>query len=157
MEAISSTPLVADQVYYGLPERFIEMRNLYVDSSPYNKLEYRTPEQLIIEYPTTTSELAAYTITDGQIKLNAPATSGNLMMSYWRRFEFLTEAAPTGYYTSEAPDVLLHTALIQAEQYVVDPEKIQIWREQANIEVQGLNRLAVDQRYGGDTLQVRLG
>lgn len=161
MENAATIPLVFGQIEYDLPDRMTEMRNIYVDTNPLTKLEYRTPEQLIIEYPRPgVGRLVAYTIVNGKIKLNAtggddPVTPNNLVISHWAALTPLSDINPTNWLTTDAPDMLLYGALIASEMYLGSDERMPMWRTAFKEIMASINRREDRKRYSGDSLEIR--
>ena len=125
------TSLVSGQAYYALPSDFIECRNVQINSNPVNVLSYRTPEQLDTEYPnqTSTSTPKVFTIIGPEIQLApTPSSTNTLEITYFQRLSPLSTGNPTNWLTSNAPDLLLYGALIEAEAYLVNDPRIQLWK-----------------------------
>ena len=163
METIASTPMYVDQQYYSFPARFIELRNIYINTNPLTKLVYLTPEQLITEFPNGNSPPTAYTLVDGQIKLNygsTPAsglTGNNLIISYYRKFDPLSDDNPTNWLTENASGLLLYGSLVAAEMYVVDDKRMPMWKQEYAQILSELNVQADKARHSGGALRVRQG
>ncbi len=158
MEYIASTPIVTGQVYYALPSLLIELRNLYLASGTNTtKLVYRTPEQLITEFPNQESECSAYTIVDGQIKLNSTSGSNavSLAISYWRQFDPLSESNETNWLITDSPDIILYGALLAAEGYIKDDKRLPVWKTQYAEEIALTNIREDKLRHSGSHLAVR--
>jgi len=156
METIASTSLVSGQLYYALPDRCIELRNLYISGTPNTKLAYRTPEQLMEEEASQTGEDPnTYTIVDGQIKLGVAPTGGTLITSFWRRFSYLSDTNTTNWYLTDAPDLILFGALVQSEAFVGNDPRMPLWKTQYE---EGLAEIASAEdrkRFSGGSLVVQ--
>lgn len=160
MEARVETPLVGQ--LFDLPPRLLELRDIWIDSVPIKKLTYRTPQQLKVEYGyAQNGPVEAYTIVDGLIKLNAVAEAEteedapDLVLSIYQGFEPLSATNPTNWLITDASDLLLYGALLEAEAFVVDERKIVIWREGFTSTMKELNRMEDRKRFSGDALQMR--
>jgi len=161
MEEISSTPLSTVSRYYDLPARFISARNVYIDTDPNTKLGYVTPEQMSLSSSSNGSpnNFASYTITDGKFKLDgiSNSTSNNLVVSYYRKFVELetTGNSSTNWILENAYALFLYGAILQAEIYLYNDERIPVVRSEFERIIAELNFQAEEGRYSGSALAIR--
>lgn len=116
--------------YYTLPTDFLSARNVQLNTNPVRRLKYFTPEQLDYEYPSTSvGATKAFTIIGEQIQLKpVPNSANTLEIAYFKKLAALSDSNTTNWLTSNAPDLLLYGALIEAEAYLVDDPRIGIWK-----------------------------
>lgn len=159
MEEISSTPLSTVSRYYDLPARFLEARNIYIDTTPNTKLGYVTPEQMSLTVGSNRSprKFKQYTIVDGKIKLDAVSnsTDNNLVLSYFRKLPELTTGDSTNWILQNAYALFLYGAILQAEIYLYNDERISVIRSEFERIILELNDQAEKGRYSGDPLRIR--
>lgn len=157
METRSTANTVAGTQYYNLPTNFLEARNVQLNTNPITTLVYRTPEQLDEEYPyTTAGQPCAFTIIGTQMQLR-PVPNGvyQIEYTYFKRFTALA-TTPTNWLTSNAPDLLLYGALIEAESYLVNDPRIAIWKAQYEQAIDEWNMSSAKGRHSGSHLEIRI-
>ena len=159
IEQRSTTPLVSGQEYYSLPTDFLETRNVQINSNPVNVLNYRTPQQTDKEYPYSTSGTpCVFTIIGLEIQLKPiPSSTNNLEIIYFAKLAALSDTNPTNWLTANAPDLLLYGALMEAEAFLVNDPRIEVWGlafERAMVE---WNMQEQKGRYSGSHLEARTG
>lgn len=160
MEVISHEKLATSKNYFGLPDRFIAARNIYLNTNPEKKLTYLTPEQLTLEVAPSGELPTSYTIIDGKIKTNATVAldSGittELYISYYRGYPKLVNNADTNWVIQNAYDLALYLSIIGAEFYIINDERLPLVKQLAEEAITELNDAADEGRYSGDTLRIR--
>lgn len=158
-EERATTPMVAGQEYYALPTDFLYQRNVQINTNPLTVLKYMSPEQLDHEYPSTGTGLPkAYTIIGNEIQLKpVPDSANNLEIAYFQKLSALSDTNTTNWTLTNAPDLLLYGALIEAEAYLVNDPRIGIWKAAFDEGLQQLNNLDMRARYSGSHLEIRTG
>lgn len=77
---------------------------------------------------SVTGEPRYYSVSNNAISL-APANSGvTFTMVYRRRIPALTAAAPSNWLLVRAPDVYFYAALLQAEAFLAEDDRIPLWK-----------------------------
>jgi hypothetical protein len=157
VEERSTTPLVSGQQYYALPSDFLQARNVQINTNPLNVLTYRTPEELDKEYPSDTSGTpAAFTIIGEEIQLKPIPSSGDTMeIAYFKRLPALSDSNTTNWLTANAPDLLLYGSLIEAEAFLVNDPRIELWRGAFNEAIDAWDAQEYKGRYSGSHLEIR--
>ena len=159
VEERSTTPLVAAQEYYSLPTDFLEARNVQINTNPVNVLTYRTPEQLDKEYSSTTSGTPrSYTIIGEEIQLKPiPGSTDTMEIAYIKKLSALSDSNTTNWLTTNAPDLLLYGALIEAEAYLINGPRIAIWKGAFDESMTEWNKQEDRGRFSGSHLEIRTG
>ena len=154
IEERSTTPLVPGQEYYSLPTDFLTARSVKINSSPVRVLQYKTPAQLSEIYPNSTSgESKHYTIIGEEIQLKpAPSSTSTLEVAYFTRLPALSDTNTTNWLTSNAPDLLLYGSLIEAEAYLIDDQRIAIWKGAFDESINEWNKQEDIARFSGHAL-----
>ena len=153
----STTLLVSGQQYYTLPTDFLQTRNVQITTNPIKTLVYRTPEQIDVEYPSTSSGTpVAFTIIGDEIQLRpVPSSTDTLEIAYFARPAALSDSNTTNWVITNAPDLLLYGSLIEAEGFLVNDERIGIWKSLYENAMRELNTQEFNGRYSGSHLEVR--
>ena len=157
LEERSTTPMIGGQEYYSLPDDFLQARNVQINTNPVNVLTYRTPEQLDKEYAyTTTGTPVAYSIIGNEIQLKPiPGSTDKLEISYFLKLPALSDSNTTNWIMTNAPDLLLYGSLIEAEAFLVDDDRIAIWKGAFDEAMQEWNRQDNKGRFSGSHLEIR--
>lgn len=120
--------------YIPLPDDFVELRDIQVQSSPRRQLQYVTPEYAdLVTADGATGEPSYYTLVGNQLRLvPAPASADDVRISYWKRIPALDGTTATNWLLSEWPDAYLWGSVLQARAYLPDEQRAayveQSWR-----------------------------
>ncbi len=143
--------------YILLPDDFLEMRNVQLNTSPKQKLEYVTPEHLDGIYAgNTTGEPRVYTIIGAELQLGpAPDDTYEIEIAYMYKLPALSATNTTNWFLEYAPDIYLYGALIEAEPFLANDERVMLWKQLFDESVMLLNEQDDRGRYSGSALVVR--
>ena len=155
----TSITTVAGTEYYTLPTDFLEARNVQMNTNPIRVLRYMTPEQMDLEYPSnTTGVTTSFSIIGEEIQLKPiPDTAATLEIAYYARLAPLSGTNTTNWLTNNAPDLLLYAALIEAEAYLVNDPRVQIWKSAFDLAITEWNLQDQRGRHSGSHLEIRTG
>jgi hypothetical protein len=120
---------VADQEYYSLPDNYIAMRNIQLNTDPKTPLEYLTPEQMDRVYAgSNKGKPKAYSIMVNDIQLR-PTPDGvyQIELLYYKHVNPLSDSNATNEILDNHPDIYLYGALVEAEPYLQNDKRIQTW------------------------------
>lgn len=128
-----SQSTVSDQ-YISLPDGFLEMRNLRIETSRgWKSLRAMSPEQ-IDENRTdfnggNTGEPMGYTLNPSDaIELTpAPDQSYTVEMTFYQKIEPLSDTNTTNWMLENNPDLYLFGALLQSAPYLKEDERLGTW------------------------------
>jgi hypothetical protein len=112
-----------------LPIDFLQLRDLFLETNPVRSLEYVTPSVFSRNGRVTESGLPMYyTIIANEFKL-APVPDGDysMRMLYYAAPEYLTSTNPSNVFLATCPDLLLYGSLVEAEPYLMNDGRIQLW------------------------------
>jgi len=161
MEVRSTMVTTADQQYFQLPGGYIQMRNMQLNTNPTTPLEYITPEMMDRLYGSTTSgKPRAYTLIGDEIQLAPiPDSTYTVEMAFYEKFTPLGDGSSgtvtNNWLTANAPDVLLYGALMEAEPFIKNDERIPVWLNGYNNAVNKLQQQDQRDRHSGSALRVR--
>ena len=128
LKSATTTMTGGDQTV-ALPTDFLELRDLFVETNPIRDLQYVTPSVFSRNGRVTESGLPVfYTIIASEFKF-APVPDGNytLQVHYYARPELLSDSNPSNVFLANCPDLLLYGALIEAEPFLMNDARIQLW------------------------------
>jgi hypothetical protein len=161
MEVRSIMYTTSGQKYFNLPGGYIQMRNIQLNTNPTQPLEYITPEMLDRLYGSnTTGKPKAYTLIGDEIQLSPiPDSAYELEMAFYEKFTALGDGTSgtvtTNYLTKNAPDVLLYGALMEAEPFIKNDERIPVWLNGYSNAIDKLQKADQRDRHSGSAMRVR--
>jgi len=156
MENKYTASTAAAQRNYALPTGYIQMRNFQVNSSPITPLQYVTPEMYDRLYGSTGSGTPQfYTIIAGELQLGPiPGSVMTLEMLFYKKITALSVSNPTETMLTDNPDVYLYGALVEAEPFIMNDERVQLWHQGFQQAVSDLQEQDNKDRHSGSALRV---
>ena len=129
METRVTANTIADTEYYSLPDNFVAMRNIQLNTDPKTALEYLTPEQMDrVREGSNTGKPKAYSIIGNNFQLRPiPDAVYEIEMLYYKYFTALSDSNTTNDMLTYHPDLYLYGALVEAEPYLQNDKRIQTW------------------------------
>ena len=115
--------------YYTLPDNFVAMRNIQLNTDPKTALEYLTPEQMDrVRGGSTTGKPKAYSIIGNTFQLRPiPDSVYEIEMLYYKYFTGLSDSNTTNDMLTYHPDAYLYAVLLEAEPYLQNDKRVQLW------------------------------
>ena len=129
METRVTANTVADTEYYNLPDNFVAMRNIQLNTDPKTALEYLTPEQMDRVYAgSIKGKPKAFSIIGNDLQLR-PTPDGvyQIELLYHKYAQPLSDSNQSNEILANHPDVYLYGALVEAEPYLQNDKRIQTW------------------------------
>jgi hypothetical protein len=128
LKSATTTTTGGDQTV-ALPSDFLQLRDLFVETNPIRAVEYVTPSVFSRNGRVTESGLPVfYTIIASEFKFApVPDTDYTLQILYYSNPPFLTGTNPSNVFLANCPDLLLYGALVEAEPYLMNDARIQLW------------------------------
>jgi hypothetical protein len=153
MQKRVSTATTASDAFIDLPSDFLEMVQFFVDGNPNTILDYVNPTEIELNNLRDSSGTPQqYTIMGNEIKLNPiPDSTYTLKLSYFGKIPTLSDSNTTNYILSNYPQVYLYGALVEAQPYIINDERLPTWLTLYNEAVQLINRDDEQGRYSGRT------
>lgn len=120
-----------------LPNDWLEHVSVTVvnDGTIYRPLTYVTNEEFNrLRHQNLTGSFRYYTIQEDNIALLPAMSSGtvSLEMFYYGKIPALSDSNTTNWLLTRAPDLYLYGALVAAEMYLANDERLPVWL--ANVE-----------------------
>jgi hypothetical protein len=127
MLKLSYTAMTGSTV--GLPNDFLEMRNLYLETNPEQPLTYQTPSIFTRDGKAQESgQPQNYTILSNEIQVSpAPNGTFNVYMLYYAAPAFLSDSNTSNVFMAQCPDLLLYGSLVEAEPYLMNDNRLGVW------------------------------
>lgn len=142
----------------ALPTDFLELRDLFVSTNPVRDLQYVTPSVFSRNGRVTESGLMVYyTIIASELKFApVPDTNYTLEILYYAAPAYLTDTNPSNEFVAQCPDLLLYGALIEAEPFLMNDARIQLWAGMYDRGVAALTAADDRSEYSGVPLRMTL-
>ena len=150
VDTVSGTSTVA------LPTGYVQMRDISLITSPITQLQYLTPEIMNrLNASSRTGKPETYTIIANNILFGpTPDAVYDISMLYYKTFDALTALAPTNWVITNAPDVYLYGALLEAEPFLMNDQRVQLWATALTQSINTLQEQDNKDRHSGSALRV---
>lgn len=128
LKSVTTTTTGGDSTV-SLPPDFLELRDLFVDTNPIRDLQFVTPSVLSRNGRVTESGLPVYyTILGNDFKFApTPDTNYTIEMLYYAAPTLLSDSNASNVFLANAPDLVLYGSLIEAEPFLMNDSRIQLW------------------------------
>lgn len=128
LKSVTTSTTAGDETVQ-LPSDFLQIRDLYIDGNPIYPLDYMTPSVFSRNSRSFESGLPVnYTILADDFKFApAPDSAYTLVMLYYSAPTFLSDSNTTNIWTVNAMDCLLYASLGEAEPYLMNDVRLQVW------------------------------
>jgi len=156
MEAKYTASTVAAQRNYALPASYIQMRNFQLNTSPITPLQYVTPEIYDRLWGGSTGGTPQfYTIVAGEVQLGPlPASVLTMEMLFYKKISALSVTNTTEAMLTDNPDIYLYGALLEAEPFIMNDERVGLWAQGFQQSVANLQEQDNKDRHSGSALRV---
>jgi hypothetical protein len=124
----TSTDLTPSSGAATLPSDYLAWRRLTSTGADRIELEYVHPSYLQAAYPSSPTDVPRiFTIEGGTLKIR-PVDDTGLEFDYYARIPALSDSATTNWLLTAHPDVYLFGALVEAEMFGVNDERMPLWK-----------------------------
>ena len=161
MENVSTAITMASGTRdYDLPTGFTGMKEFHLTTSPIASLSYITPEMMSRVWAgSTKGKPQAFTLFSDagtrKIKIGpAPDSAYTTSMLYLKKIDNLSVANPTETMLTENPDIYLYGALLEAEPFLMNDARVQLWASMLEKVAQDLQERDIFDRHSGSELRV---
>ena len=144
-----------DERYENLPNDWIEVK--FISLSTGAMLETVAPSNMAdMRARSDTPGVPKYVrMTADQLEFYpTPSAATDISMLYYARTPALSDASPTNWLLSDAPDVLLYASLIHSAPYLAEDARVQIW---GSLYQSGVEKLNIENQRGRVTGPMRMG
>ena len=155
MERMEKTDTVGGQSNYKLPSDFLQGREFRLNTSTTKSLQYITPE--IYESWNLGQGLPKfYTIVADELKLGpVPSDEIEMEMLFYGKVPSLGSTRPTNWILLNAPDIYLYGSLLEAEAFLQNDPRIQLWKQGFDMAVADLQLQDDKDRHSASGLVIR--
>ena len=156
MESKYTASTIASQRNYALPASYIQMRNFQLNTSPLTSLSYVSPE--IYDRLWGGSQGGTplfYTIIANELQLGPiPGSVITMEMLFYKKIGALSASNTTELMLTDNPDVYLYGALLEAEPFIMNDERIGVWAQGFEKAIVDLQEQDNKDRHSGSALRV---
>jgi hypothetical protein len=137
------------------------MRNIHINHDPIVPLEFVTLEMMDRLYGSNTTGVpSAYSIVGDEIQLApVPDSAYEVEIAYYKKLDSLGDGTggtvTSNWLTTNAPDVLLYGALVEAEPFLKNDERLALWLSMYKASIKELTTADSKDRHSGSTMVVR--
>jgi len=156
METKQTASTVASQRNYNLPTNYIQMRNFQINASPIVTLSYVTPEIYDRLWGGSQGGIPSfYTIIGDEIQLGPiPGSVMTLEMLFYKRFDSLSASVATNWLLTNAPDIYLYAAMLEAEPFIMNDERVPLWATALQQAISSMQEQDNKDRHSGSAMRV---
>jgi len=140
----------------GLPTDFLEMRDIHINTNPVTALYYLSPGAFYASARTTDlGKPVNYTILGLEIQLApVPDTAYTLQMLYYVKPQVLSSTNSSNVFLANYPDALLYAALGEAEPYLMNDARLQVWASLYDRAISTISISDQSSEYGGQSMSM---
>ena len=157
METVSTAiSTVAGTREYSLPTGFVQMKEFHLSTDPLTPLAYITPEMMTRLWAgSAKAKPQVFTIIADNVRLGpAPDAVYTTSMLYYKTFTALSDSATTNEMLTNNPDVYLYGTLLEAEPFIMNDQRIQVWLGAFDRAVASIQNQDNKDRHSGSNLRV---
>jgi len=156
MESKYTASTVAAQRNYALPTGYVQMRNFQINLTPIRPVQYVTPEVYDRIWGGSSSGTPeVYTIIANELQLGPrPDSIMTMEMLFYKKVTALSGSNTTEQMLTENPDIYLYGALMEAEPFIMNDERVGLWAQGFAQAVQALQEQDNKDRHSGSALRV---
>ena len=157
METVSTAiSTVAGTREYSLPTGFVQMKEFHLSTDPLTPLAYITPEMMTRLWAgSATAKPQVFTIIADNVRLGpAPDAVYTTSMLYYKTFTALSDSATTNEMLTNNPDVYLYGTLLEAEPFIMNDQRIQVWLGAFDRAVASIQNQDNKDRHSGSNMRV---
>jgi hypothetical protein len=158
LEKRATATTVSGDAYLATPSRLLAIKSLKISGSPNRVLKYMTPDALSEVYnSTSTAKPYAYTVIGDEIKFAPiPDSAYTVEMNYCAKEQELSGSNATNWFTTNAPDLLLYGALMEAEPFMKNDERLATWSNMYSTALTALETMNHSLSFSGSGLEMRV-
>jgi len=154
----ATAPTIANDAKVALPTDFLEIRDLFIQGNPRRPLTYMSPSAFSREARADIIGLPVfYTILASEFKFAPiPDAAYTLEILYYAKPTFLSTANASNVFLANYPDALLYGSLIEAEPYLINDARSQLWATLYDRAIKNISDADQGGEYSGIPLQMKI-
>lgn len=154
MEVKVSLPVTAGDSTVDLPTDLLDVKRLQVVGSPNRVLIYRSPDEIAQDNAANMTGMPeTFSVFGNTLELAPiPESDCTLELLYYQKIPALSDSNTTNWLLTNWPNAYLFGALLAAQPFLMNDERIPVFQTMYRQAVEGLN---VVDWYSGSTMRVR--
>jgi hypothetical protein len=157
---INRVDATLDSRYVQMPADWLETVRFGITSGTTYRLELISRDDML-EYRQNTSDIAGIpkfyaNIGDTIEVFPTPAAEYQMQLQYYAKTPALSDSNTDNWLLSDAPDIYLYGALVQAAPYLNDDARVQTWAALYSAAMQSMQKSSDDTRFAGSGLRMRV-
>jgi len=159
-----ATTLVGGTRNYALPSGYLQMLDFHLRTDPITTLSYITPENMNRMWAGSQSgRPEAYTIFSDnssgtpikKVKIGpSPDSAYDYSMMFYKKIDALSDSNTTEQMLTDNPDVYLYGALLEAEPFLMNDQRVQLWATAFQESLKALQEQDNKDRHSGSAMRV---
>ena len=140
----------------GLPTDFLEMRDIHLNTNPISSLSYEAPNTFYASTRATESGIPrTYTVLASELQFAPiPDTAYTAQMLYYAKPPLLSDSNASNVFLANCPDALLYAALGEAEPYLMNDARLQVWASLYDRAVTSISNSDQSSEYSGQPMSM---
>ena len=138
----------------GLPADFLEMRDIHFNTNPISSVSYESPNTFYQSTRATESGIPrTYTVLASEIQFAPiPDAAYQAQMLYYAKPPLLSDTNSSNVFLANCPDALLYGALGEAEPYLMNDARLQVWASLYDRSVASISNSDQSSEYSGQPM-----
>ena len=159
-----ATALVAGTRDYALPSGYLQMVDFHLRTSPITTLSYLTPENMNRMWAgSQAGKPLAYTIFSDNasgtpkksVRLGpSPGSAYDYSIMFYKKIDALSDSNTTEQMLTNNPDVYLYGALLEAEPFLMNDQRVGLWLAAFEKAIADLQEQDNKDRHSGSAMRV---
>ncbi len=154
----ATSSMTSGDAKVALPTDFLEVRDLYIQGNPRMPVTYLAPSAFTRDARADESGLPVYYTVLAQEFLFAPIPDGTrtLEILYYAKPAVLSDSNTSNVFLANYPDALLYGALLEAEPYLINDARVQLWVSLYDRAINSITQADQSSEYSGVPLQMKV-
>jgi hypothetical protein len=154
----ATAPTIANDARVALPTDFLEIRDLFIQGNPRRPLSYMSPSAFSREAKADIIGLPVfYTLLASEFQFApVPDAIYTLEVLYYAKPTFLSTANTSNVFLANYPDALLYGSLIEAEPYLINDARSQLWSTLYDRAIKNITEANESSEFAGVPLQMKV-
>ncbi len=154
----ATSSMTSGDAKVALPTDFLEVRDLYIRGNPRMPVTYLAPSAFTRDARADESGLPVYYTVLASEFLFAPIPDGTrtLEILYYAKPAVLSDSNTSNVFLANYPDALLYGALLEAEPYLINDARVQLWVSLYDRAINSISSADEGSEYSGVPLQMKV-
>ena len=132
-QMVKRATAIIDTPFFAPPGDWLESKEFQLNTNPLTKLEFITESygnELRATRYVAAGKPSYYTVVGNQLEfIPSPDTQYDGELTYYAKIPSLSDSNTSNWLLAYAPDLYLYGALIEAEPYLKNDERLSVWGE----------------------------